>query len=287
MKRVFVTGSERGQLYWELARTKPATMQSIAWPEKLDICDREAVDDVLLKTQPDVIINAAAFTAVDKAELDSEKAYAVNQSAIENLALAATRIDAKLIHVSTDFVFGQGDGRPFQPNAAVDPVSVYGKSKLAGEKVLQRLMPERSLVVRTAWLYSSHGDNFVKTMLRLMSERDELGVVADQIGSPTWAHSLATALWRAAALDVHGTLHWTGAGVASWYDFAVAIFEEATTLGIVDRSLTIKPLTTEQYPTPATRPAYSVLALRSSWNQLDMSASHWRADLRLMLQELL
>lgn len=285
MKRVFVTGSERGQLYWELARTRPASIENVFWPQKLDICNQEAVDYAIEQIRPDIIINAAAYTAVDKAEVESEMAYAVNQSAVENLALVARRIDAKLIHVSTDFVFGKSNGQPFQPSAVAEPVSIYGKTKLGGEVVLQRLLPKRSLVIRTSWLYSSHGNNFVKTMLRLMAEREELGVVADQIGSPTWAHSLAQAMWRAASLDIHGTLHWTGAGVASWYDFAVAIYEEAISAGLLDRTLTISPLTTAQYPTPAARPPYSVLCMQSSCNQLQMSASHWRADLRCMLQE--
>ncbi len=284
--KAFITGSSRGQLHWELQRSVPEGVELLVLPERLDITDKAAVSNAMQQLTPDVIINAAAYTAVDKAESEPEQAMAVNAHAVEALAEAAMAIDAHLIHVSTDFVFGTSDGSPFVEDADVAPVSVYGKTKLAGEQVLSRLMPESSLCVRTAWVYSSHGNNFVKTMLRLMNERGEVGVIADQVGSPTWAASLAKALWRAAALKSAGTMHWTGAGVASWYDFAVAIHEEARTLGLIDREVVVNPLTTEQYPTPAARPHYSVLELTRTWQSLDLRAPHWRDDLRSMLKEL-
>ena len=286
MKKVFITGSNSGQLYWELSRSIPANVNNLLWPERLDICNAEQVSDAIQQLQPDVIINAAAYTAVDKAEQHPVDAYAVNQSGVENLANAANQINARIVHVSTDFVFGESVGAPFATNASTDPVNVYGKSKLAGEIVLQKLMPNNHAIVRTSWVYSSNGNNFVKTMLRLMTERDELGVVADQVGTPTWAHSLAVALWQSAIQDTQGALHWTGAGVASWYDFSVAILEEAKATGLIDSDVTIKPLTTEQYPTPAARPNYSVLECQSSCIQLKMQAQHWRVDLRKMLKEL-
>ena len=286
MKKVFITGSNNGQLYWELSRTIPADVNNLLWPERLDICNAQQVNDVVQRLKPDVIINAAAYTAVDKAEEHVADAYAVNQSGVENLANAANHIKARIIHVSTDFVFGESVGSPFSTNESTEPVSVYGKSKLAGELALQKLMPDNHAIVRTSWVYSSNGNNFVKTMLRLMTERDELGVVADQVGAPTWAHSLALALWQAAVRETSGTLHWTGAGVASWYDFSVAIMEEAKAAGLIDRDVTINPLTTAQYPTPTARPSYSVLECQSSWSQLDMQAQHWRVDLRNMLKEL-
>ncbi|MEE9322770.1 MAG: dTDP-4-dehydrorhamnose reductase [Granulosicoccus sp.] len=284
--RVFITGSDIGQLYWELTRTAPSTVSLCQPSEMLDITDRDAVLRMVKALAPDVILNAAAYTAVDKAESDTATAQAVNADGVRYLAEAAVENGAHLVHVSTDFVFGSGSGTPFVETADVAPVSVYGKTKLEAEEVLAQLMPDSSVVIRTAWVYSSHGNNFVKTMLRLMNERDELGVIADQIGSPTWACSLAEALWRAADIHATGMLHWTGAGVASWYDFAVAIFEEATALGLLDREVSIKPLRTDQYPTPAARPAYSVLELTRSWETLGMSAIHWREDLRSMLREL-
>ncbi len=284
--RVLITGSERGQLYWELQRTQPSDATVIQIEDRLDIIDSDAVTACVESNKPDVIINAAAYTAVDKAESDTEAAYAVNEAGVVNLANAANTTGAHLIHVSTDFVFGQSTASPFQTDAAVDPISVYGKSKLAGEQQLQTLMPNDSLLVRTAWVYSSHGNNFVKTMLRLMKERGEVGVIADQVGSPTWANSLARALWQGAKLRATGVMHWTDAGVASWYDFAQAIMEEGLALGLLETPATINPLRTDQYPTPAARPSYSVLELTSTWDALQLNAAHWRVELRNMMREL-
>jgi dTDP-4-dehydrorhamnose reductase len=284
--RVFITGSDSGQLHWELLRTAPSNVTVLQLPERLDITDRARVLAAIKELSPDVIINAAAYTAVDKAESDVETAEALNTHAVESLSMAAAEANAHLIHVSTDFVFGKGDGSPFTENANVDPVSVYGKTKLAGERILSDLLPDSSLVVRTAWVYSSHGANFVKTMLRLMKERAEVGVIADQIGSPTWANALARAMWSAAEQRAVGVMHWTGAGAASWYDFAVAIAEEGQQLGLLGANITVNPLTTEQYPTPAARPHYSVLELTRTWSQLGIKAAHWREDLRTMLKEL-
>ncbi|MFK7857035.1 MAG: dTDP-4-dehydrorhamnose reductase [Granulosicoccus sp.] len=285
--KVFITGASDGQLYWELERSAPETVQLLTLPDRLDITDRDAVMQAISSLDPDAIVNAAAYTAVDQAETDQGKAKSLNVDAVEYLASAALAVNANLIHISTDFIFGVGDGSPFVEHAEVDPVSVYGKTKLAGEQILTEKMPDSSLVIRTAWVYSSNGNNFVKTMLRLMNERDQVGVIADQIGSPTWAHSLAQAIWRAVEIKLTGTIHWTGAGVASWYDFAVAIQEEGTALGLIDSHAQVSPLTTEQYPTPAARPHYSVLELTRSWGLLDKQAHHWREDLRTMLKELL
>ena len=284
--RAFITGSSRGQLHWELQRTVPQGIELLSLPERLDIGNDEAVKQALFELKPDVVINAAAYTAVDKAESEPEQAAAINTAAVQSLGHACQAIGANLVHVSTDFVFGKGDGSPFVENADVAPVSVYGQTKLAGERWLAEHMSDNSAVVRTAWVYSSNGNNFVKTMLRLMNDRGEVGVIADQVGSPTWANSLARALWQVALTRSTGMMHWTGAGVASWYDFAVAIYEEARALGLVTRDVVVNPLTTEQYPTPAARPHYSVLELPNTWQRLDLVADHWRQDLRTMLKEL-
>ena len=284
--RVFITGSDRGQLHWELLRTCPASVEIVSVSPRLDLYDSDAIADTLATIKPDAIINAAAYTAVDKAESEPDQARALNAIAVEQLAMAAQRLAARLIHVSTDFVFGASNGSPFSTDSPTEPVSVYGKTKLAGEQAVKAILPEQSAIFRTAWVYSSHGNNFVKTMLRLMNERGEVGVIADQTGSPTWAHSLAEALWHALHVKINGTYHWTGAGVASWYDFAVAIAEEATDAGLLSRPVTVMPLTTEQYPTPASRPAYSVLELQGTWQALNMKPPQWRTELRTMLKEL-
>lgn len=289
--KVLITGGRNGQLYSELLRTCPDNYTIIdTGPERLDITNTEAVEVAVSAGKPDCIINAAAYTAVDKAEEDQQNAYAVNDEAVGHLLDAASKLKAHLVHVSTDFVFGSAHSgglvSPLLPDATTQPVSVYGKSKLAGEQRLLQHYASDSLIVRTAWVYSSFGNNFVKTMLRLMKERDEIGVIADQIGSPTWANGLAQALWSACNKRSTGIMHWTGAGVASWYDFAQAIMEEGLATGLLDNPIRINPLRTDQYPTPAARPSYSVLETSVTRADLEMPAIHWREELRNMLREL-
>ncbi len=284
--RVLVTGAG-GQLGWELQRSCPASVELHPMTSaELDITDAQAVMDKLQAAQPHWIINAAAYTAVDKAESEPERAHAVNEHGVRHLAEAARAVGARMAHVSTDFVFNGERGHPYQPGDATAPLGVYGASKLAGEQGVRTVLGDHALILRTAWVYSTHGHNFVKTMLRLMSERDQLGIVADQIGSPTWAHGLAQALWQAIALNLHGIHHWTDAGVASWYDFACAIFDEARALGLLERDTIIRPIRTKDYPTPARRPSLSVLEKTATWQALGITApAHWRTQLRSMLNE--
>jgi len=287
---VLITGSANGQLFHELLKTAPAGAKildtSSAESARLDITDAEAVTAFVTEHRPDVIFNAAAYTAVDKAESDQETAHAVNTQAVQTLCDAAKSVDAKLVQISTDFVFGGSDGHPFQVDAATAPISVYGKTKQEAEQIVLNTLPNSGSVIRTAWVYSANGNNFVKTMLRLMNERGEVGVIADQIGTPTWAHRLAEAMWKTVDRDVPGIWHWTGAGACSWYDFAVAIAEEGKAAGLITGDVVVNPLRTDQYPTPATRPGYSVLELTKTWEAFNYVAPHWREDLRLMLQEL-
>lgn len=287
-RRVLIAGSERGQLFHELMRTVPADVDAIALSdggERVDIADAGAVARILSDVQPDAVINAAAWTGVDSAETELDAARRVNADGAQNLAVAAHAVGAWFAHVSTDFVFGSGTGSPFATNAVTAPMGAYGQTKLEGELAVREACPSAA-IVRTAWVYSSHGNNFVKTMLRLMNDRDEIGVVADQIGCPTWAYSLAEALWTAENKKVSGIFHWTGAGAASWYDFAVAVLEEGRALDLVTRDVNVKPLSTAEYPTPAMRPPYSVMDLTTTRAALGINPSHWRADLRAMLGEL-
>jgi len=284
--KVLITGSG-GQLGLELRRTMPAgcTMQGFDL-DRLDITDLISVIDAVRIDQPDVIINCAAYTAVDKAESDSELAFAVNGRGAGNLAQAAATVGAKLIHVSTDFVFDGTKSRPYLTDDATNPVSVYGASKLDGELRVADAI-ENVVILRTAWLYSPYGANFVKTMLRLMREKDSMGVIADQIGTPTWAGGLAQCIWiMARRPDIRGIHHWTDAGAASWYDFAVAIQEEALIRGLLDKAIPINPIRTEDYPTPARRPNYSVLDKTHTWQALGVKSPHWRVTLRAVLDEL-
>jgi len=275
-----------GQLGQALADTAPddAEFIGIDLPE-LDITNAAAVLNICRQVQPAVIINAAAYTAVDQAESESELAMAVNVEGPRNVATASRDVDARLIHISTDFVFDGEASTPYKPNAAMNPRSVYGRTKRDGELAVLDTMPETAVVVRTAWLYSKTGRNFVKSMLRLMGERDEIGVVADQIGTPTWADSLATAVWAFTGTPEHsGLFHWTDAGETSWYEFAVAIQEEALALGLLDKSIPIHAITSEDYPTAATRPRYSVLDCAATHAALNLHPVQWRVNLHRMLK---
>jgi dTDP-4-dehydrorhamnose reductase len=239
-----------------------------------------AITDV----RPDVIFNAAAYTATDHAENDEPRAYAVNKTGVGILARNAAKAGARLVHVSTDFVFDGERGRPYRPDDETAPLSAYGRTKLAGE--YEAIVSANALIVRSSWVYAARGSNFVRTMLRLMSERERLGVVADQIGSPTEAGSLADALWQLAAKRATGIHHYSDSGVASWYDFAVAIQEEAIKTGLLDRVIPIDPISAADYPTAAARPSYSVLDTRSTIALLGKAPLHWRVNLRRMLEEL-
>ena len=286
IQKVLITGAA-GQLGRELLRSVPEGVECIAATrEILDIADAAQVRAFVRRERPGLIINAAAYTAVDKAESEQKLAAAINVNGAANLATACAENGSRLIHVSTDFVFDGTSSTPYLPDAPTSPLGEYGRSKLAGEQAVVAGLPS-ALIMRTAWVYSAFGGNFVKTMLRLMAEREELSVVADQVGTPTWARGLADALWLAAdQSDLQGLYHWTDAGVCSWYDFAVAIAEEALEIGLLQRMPRIHPIPGSAYPTPAARPAFSVLDKNSTWAVLKTEGLHWRSQLRSMLKEL-
>lgn len=279
--KVLITGA-RGQLGRALIATAPAgaTLDPTDVAE-LDITDAGAVQRHVAALQPQLVINAAAYTAVDKAESEEAAAHRINAEAVGNLARAAGDTGARLVHVSTDFVFDGRQSTPYAPDATPNPLSAYGRTKLAGEQAAGA----EALIVRTAWVYAAQGGNFVHTMLRLMAERDQVRVVADQIGTPTHATGLAEAIWSLAARDARGIFHHSDSGAASWYDFAVAIQEEALARGLLTRAVPVEPIATADYPTPAMRPAYSVLD-KSATAALIGAAPHWRVQLRRMIEEL-
>ena len=282
--KVLIVGAN-GQLGSTLVNTLPRSMDicAVDLPE-FDITDNDAVNAFVVTENPDVIVNASAYTAVDRAEKEAELAFRINANGPQNLAKAAKRAGARLIHISTDYVFDGTACTPYAPDAQCNPVGVYGKSKREGETLILNEL-EAPVIVRTAWLYSQYGNNFVLTMLRLMKERPELGVVADQIGGPTWATTLARAVCKAVEKsNVSGIYHWTDAGVASWYDLAVAIQEEGLGRGLLEKAIPIHPITTADYPTPAKRPAYSVLDNTASWKAFEITPMHWREGLRQMLE---
>jgi dTDP-4-dehydrorhamnose reductase len=283
--KVLVTG-KNGQLAWEVVHLAPSDVNVVCLGRaELDISDAQAVKQAIQTHQPDLVINTAAYTAVDKAESDQENAYAVNESGAANLAQTCKDNGVRLLHVSTDFVFDGSNTKPYQPDDAVNPLGVYGASKLAGDKAVHAILPE-AVIVRTAWVYSVHGNNFVKTMLRLMAEKPQLGVVYDQVGTPTWAAGLAKWLWAVAAKpEVSGMYHWTDAGVASWYDFAVAIQELAVEKGLLKQAIPVRPIPASAYPTPAKRPSFSVIDKTTAEAAAGMLTVHWRQQLSSMLDE--
>ncbi len=277
--RLLVTGGT-GQLGRALAAAAGAAGATVIAPARadFDITDRAAGARLIAGAQPDLIVNAAAYTAVDRAESEPELAMRVNGEAPGWLAAAARAAGARFVHVSTDFVFDGSRSSPYPPDAAPAPLGAYGRSKRAGEEAVRAADPG-ALIVRTAWVYAAGGQNFVRTMLRLMAERDAVRVVADQIGTPTHAASLARAILGLADRGATGIFHWTDAGAASWYDFAVAIAEEARACGLLARAVPVIPIRTIDYPTPARRPSYSVLDSFAAQAVLG-PPRHWRAELR-------
>lgn len=283
--KAIITGAG-GQLGQELIRTAPGDLECLQlYRADLDIGDERAVRACLAQHKPHLVINAAAYTAVDLAESEPEQAQRINARGPANLATACKEAGTRLLHVSTDFVFDGESSTPYTPQTPTAPLGEYGRSKLAGEQAVQSILPA-ALIMRTGWVYSSFGSNFVKTMLQLMSEREELSVVADQRGTPTWANGLAKALWSAAAKEqLSGVYHWSDEGECSWYDFALAIAQEGLESGLLQRTVKIKPIPATQYPTPAQRPTYSVLDKTESWRDLELQGVHWRTQLQNMLRD--
>ena len=276
--KVLITGA-KGQLGCGLIASAPerAELHPVALAE-CDLTDADAIAALVKDVSPDLIINAAAYTAVDKAESDEATARAINSGAVAALVQAHP---GKLVHVSTDFVFDGTSSRAYNPDDTRNPLSAYGRTKVEGEDHLR----STDILVRTAWVYTAGGANFVRTMLRLMAEKPALSVVADQIGAPTWAPGLAATIWGLVEKQATGTFHHSDAGVASWYDFAVAIKEEAMSLGLLDQAIPITPIPTSAYSTPAARPAFSLLDCSKTRELLGDGHTHWRVNLRKMLEE--
>lgn len=280
-KRVLITGAA-GQLGRALLATAPSGVEAVAATRAtFDLGDPDAVLRAVRSAAPDIVVNAGAYVAVDKAESEEGLARIVNAEAVAAIAEAVAETGGKLMQVSTDFVFDGEGKRAYRPDDRVAPLSAYGRSKAAGEAAAG----PGATVVRTSWVYGTGGTNFVSTMLRLMATRDEVRVVADQVGAPTETRGLAETIWGLALQDAPGIWHHTDAGIASWYDFAVAIQEEALAAGLLDRAVPIIPIGTADYPTPAARPRWSVLDSSATRAKLGQSAVHWRTRLRAMLKE--
>ncbi len=283
--RALITGSG-GQLGLELIEAAPSTIELIPLDHTaLDIADEGAVRRSVAEHTPDVIINAAAYTDVDRAEREWDAAWSINGDAVGNLALRATEVGARLIHVSTDFVFDGTATEPYRPDSESNPLSEYGASKLEGEA--QALESAAAIVVRASRVFSSHGDNFVTGMLRQMLEQDELTVVDDQVGSPTWAQGLAEVLWRCAErADLAGIWHWSDGGSCTWYQWARTIQQQALDRGLLERIVPIRAVSTAEYPTAAARPAFSVLDSSATCTALAIQQVPWEDTLGTMLDQM-
>ncbi len=287
MTKILLTGIN-GQVGQELQQTLIPLGEIIGVARRqLDLTKPEQIREAIATIQPDIIVNGAAYTAVDKAETEVDLAMTINATAPKLIAEAASKIKAPVVHISTDYVFNGKNHLPNSETDATDPLGIYGKSKLIGE-VAVREQCDRHLIIRTAWVYGSRGHgNFVKTMLRLGAEKRELRVVEDQIGTPTWSYDLAKAIAQMLSLSnlPLGTYHFTNSGVASWYDFAVAIFEEAKRLNFNLKTEHIVPITTADYPTIAQRPSYLVLDKQKISQVLGQHPPHWRKSLVSMLTQ--
>jgi dTDP-4-dehydrorhamnose reductase len=284
---VWVTGAN-GQVGRALLQQVPASVNALALRrDNADLLDTRWILTLERESPPALILHVGAWTAVDKAETERDAAWQVNVEATRALGECAARHGAPVVYVSTDYVFPGDRPVPWSPDDTTQPLGWYGETKLQGERVLQAIPGLSCAIVRTAWVYDAQGQNFVRTMLRLMSSRDSIGVVADQFGTPTAADDLASFLWKVAQAGATGIFHYSNAGSATWYDFAVAIYEEATALGLLNQQVEIRPITTADYPTPARRPAFSVLNRTAAWELAGEVSPHWRVALRRVLAALL
>jgi dTDP-4-dehydrorhamnose reductase len=285
MNNILITGAN-GQLGSELkSLTKNTAQEHFFYTDvqELDITDHPAVLQFIETNSIDTIINCAAYTAVDKAESAFEISAALNHLAVENFAKIAKEKALKFIHISTDYVFDGNKCTPYNETDTPNPQSVYGETKLAGELAMQAINPKNSIIIRTSWVYSSFGANFVKTMLRLASEKAILGVISDQIGTPTYAGDLAKTILKILPKlnnEEVAVYHYSNEGVCSWYDFSKAIFE------IKKIKIQVNPITSAAYPTAAKRPFYSVLNKNKLKTKFNIEIPYWREALKRYLESL-
>ena len=293
--KVLLTGAA-GQLGQALRQTKPTGVELIATSRSggddllgLDLADAQACRAAVEHHQPDWVLNAGAYTAVDKAESEPDLAHAVNAAAPAAFAETLRQYGGRLLQLSTDFVFNGQQGTPYRTDQQRDPLGVYGLSKARGEEAVQASLGNNGagIILRTSWVIGPVGRNFALTMLRLHRDRDELGVVADQLGCPSSTLNLAMACWKALEPGSSApVMHWCDAGAASWYDVAVAVGELGAELGLLESPAKVNPISSSDYPTPAQRPSYSLLDCQGSRASLGLEGQHWRSALRDVLNNI-
>jgi dTDP-4-dehydrorhamnose reductase len=290
--KILVTGGN-GQVGWELNRQGRQSKHKVVTFDRngLDISSADEIARVFAEVKPDLVINAAAYTAVDKAETESELAFAINRDAVESLARACKKQAIPLFHISTDYVFDGRKDKPYKESDPVAPLGVYGQSKLEGEQVVEKLL-DQFIILRTAWVFGLHGHNFVKTILRVGKERDALKVVDDQLGGPTSAAGIAATLlsladqYHAEGELAWGIYHYSGAPFTSWNGFATEIIKLGRKHGLIDHPVTVNPIPTEQYPTPAARPKNSRLSCSLLEQTFETEPDDWQAALAVIVRSL-
>ena len=292
MNKLLLTGAE-GQLGQTFQAHFPSSDLSQKYRlltadiQEMDLTKEKSISDFLQSNIPSLIVNCGAYTSVDTAETEVEAARKINDGAVSCIARWASENNCRMIHISTDFVFDGRKREPYSPFDETNPLGIYGETKLAGESHLLKLLPKDGVVLRASWLYSEHGHNFVKTMIELMNRKSELGVVNDQIGSPTSTHSLVRVLLSLIEhCTINGVLHWCDGAAISWYDFAIEIQRQAYKHGLLEREIPIKPLTTEEYPTAAVRPRYSVLHRGTTLEKLSLHVTNWQAELKAVVLQI-
>jgi len=289
--KILLTGKD-GQLGKALADKIPANFNIIALGrQQLDLSNEEACRQAVMEHRPDWVLNAGAYTAVDKAESEPELAMAVNAGAPRAFSQALSEIGGRLLQVSTDFVFNGSQGHPYHCDQPVDPINVYGATKAEGERLVQEtLATTKYCILRTSWVYGPVGNNFCVTMLRLhrqkSAQNETLRVVADQIGCPTSTLNLAKACWSVINHEASGIHHFCDAGAASWYDFAIAIGDAGVAAGIINQSAKVVPITTSEYPTPAKRPGYSLLDCTTTKKALELDTNQWSKELSVVMEKI-
>ena len=279
--KIIVSGAN-GQLGKALLEVKPKNINLITCPrQKLDICNIEKSRDLIREIKPDLIINAAAYTAVEKAEDEFESAYSINADGVQNIARIALEENIELIHISTDYVFDGTLDRPYKESDQTNPLNIYGKSKLKGEQLASEVLGDKLLILRTAWLYSFHGPSFLKTITNLLFKKESINVVDNQFGSPTRTKSLAQAIYHSIDYGVQGIYHFTDLGDTSWFGFASAIREI-----LIERNPSVKigqihPVSSKDFPSKILRPRYTVLDKRKIRNHFKEDHIHWRDALEM------
>lgn len=274
--KVIVSGAS-GQLGRAVVGSSPDGCSVLGLSRgEMDLCDASSIEAAIRTHRPDVVINCGAYTSVDLAEAVPADAYAANRDGAENISRALNGKGCRLIHISTDFVFDGESNRPYRPDSEANPINVYGQSKLAGEQRVTSVLPDRSVIIRTGWLFSHVGRNFLTTMLSLMASRDRLSVVSDQVGGPTSCEAFCEVIWGFALRpDLSGVFHFSGAGVASWYDLAAYISYRARQLSILESQCCVEPVSAEEYGATAPRPTFSVLDCSGTYDALAISPTHW------------